>query len=98
MSLQWPHLDERTRRLFGASEARELGDGGLSLVSGVCRLSRATITKGLQELDEPPLPASRVRRAGRGRPQIEVRNAEFVECLDALVDPWSRGDPESPLP
>jgi hypothetical protein len=58
----WPHLDERARRLFAASEARELGRGGVSLVSRVCGLSRMTITKGLRELDEPPLPPGRVRR------------------------------------
>jgi hypothetical protein len=93
----WPHLDERARRLFAASEARELGHGGVSLVSRVCGLSRVTITKGLRELDEPPLPAGRVRRPGGGRPPIEVSDPELVERLDALVDPSSRGDPESPL-
>ena len=93
----WPHLDERARRLFAASEARELGHGGISAVSRVCGLSRVTITKGLRELDEPPLPAGRVRRAGAGRPRIEVRDPEVVEELDALVEPLSRGDPESPL-
>jgi hypothetical protein len=93
----WPHLDERSRRLFAASEARELGRGGVSLVSLVCGLSRVTITKGLRELDEPPLPAGRVRRSGAGRPRIEVSDPELVDRLDALVEPLSRGDPESPL-
>jgi hypothetical protein len=93
----WPHLDERARRLFAASEARELGHGGISAVSRVCGLSRVTITKGLQELDEPPLPPGWVRRAGAGRPRIEVSDPEVVEQLDALVEPLSRGDPESPL-
>jgi hypothetical protein len=62
----WPHLDERARRLFAAGEARAIGHGGVTLVSGVCGLSRPTITKGLRELDEPPLPPGRVRRAGAG--------------------------------
>jgi hypothetical protein len=93
----WPHLDERARRLFAASEARELGRGGISAVSRVCGLSRVTITKGLRELDEPPLPAGRVRRRGAGRPRLEVSDPELVDCLDALVEPLSRGDPESPL-
>jgi hypothetical protein len=74
-----------------------LGRGGISAVSRVCGLSRVTITKGLRELDEPPLPAGRVRRRGAGRPRLEVSDPELVDCLDALVEPLSRGDPESPL-
>ena len=93
----WPHLDERARRLLAASEARELGHGGVTAVSRVCGLSRVTITKGMRELDEPPLAPGRVRRAGAGRPRIEVSDPELVERLDALVEPLSRGDPESPL-
>ena len=93
----WPHLDERARRLFAASEARQLGHGGVSMVSRACGLSRVTITKGLRELDEAPLPPGRVRRAGAGRPMLELGDPELPDRLDALVDPLSRGDPESPL-
>lgn len=93
----WPHLDERARRLFAASEARELGRGGISAVSRACGLSRVTITKGMRELDEPPLPAGRVRRPGAGRLPIEESDPQLLEELDALVEPLSRGDPESPL-
>jgi transposase len=93
----WPHLDERARRLFAAGEARALGRGGVSLVSRAYGLSRVTIAKGLRELDEAPLPAGRVRREGAGRPRIEERDPELPERLDALVEPLSRGDPESPL-
>ncbi len=93
----WPHLDERARRLFAASEARQLGHGGVSLVSRACGLSRVTITKGLQELDEVPLPLGRVRRPGAGRPLLEVTDPALPDRLDALVEPLARGDPESPL-
>ncbi len=93
----WPHLDERARRLFAASEALQLGHGGVSVVSRVCGLSRVTITKGLRELDEAPLSPGRVRHAGGGRPMLEVSDPALPERLDALVDPLSRGDPESPL-
>ena len=74
-----------------------MGHGGISLMSRLCGVSRVTITKGLRELDEPPLPAGRVRRPGAGRPRVEVRDPEVMEQLDALVEPLSRGDPESPL-
>jgi hypothetical protein len=97
VSRLWPHLDERARRLFAASEARELGHGGIAAVSRVCGLSRPTITKGLRALDEPPLPPGRVRRPGAGRPRIEESDPDLLEELDALVEPLSRGDPESPL-
>jgi len=93
----WPHLDERARRLFAASEASEMGRGGVSLLSRVCGLSRVTITKGMRELGERPLPPGRVRRPGAGRHRIEVSDPELAACLDTLVDPSSRGDPESPL-
>lgn len=86
VALRWPHLDERARRLFAASEARPLGHGGVATVSRACGLSRVTITKGLHELEDAPLPAGRVRRPGGGRPTLE-----------ALVEPLTRGDPESPL-
>jgi hypothetical protein len=62
----WLHLDERARRLFAASEARQLGPGGVSIVSRACGLSRVTITKGLRELEEAPL-AARARATRWGR-------------------------------
>src|SRR3990172_6546797 len=97
MASLWPHLDERARRLFAASEARQLGHGGVTLVSRACGLSRVTITKALRELDEMPLPAGRVRRVGGGRLPIAIADPELPECLDELVEPSSRGDPQSPL-
>jgi len=97
VALLWPHLDERARRLFAASEARELGHGGVSLISRACGLSRVTITKGLRELEEPPLSAGRVRRPGGGRPALVERDPDLPRHLEALVEPLTRGDPESPL-
>ena len=93
----WPHLDERARRLFAASEARQLGRGGVSLVSRVCGLSRVTITKGLHELDAAPLEPGRVRRAGAGRPMTELVDPELPGRLETLIEAGTRGDPESPL-
>lgn len=97
VALLWPHLDERARRLFAATEARQLGHGGVSMVSRACGLSRVTIMKGLEELEEPPLPAGRVRRPGGGRPALVVRDPDLPRRLEALVEPLTRGDPESPL-
>jgi hypothetical protein len=93
----WPHLDERARRMMAANEARALGHGGVSAVSRACGLSRVTITKGIRELDEPPLPPGRIRRAGAGRPSLEMLDPELSMALESLVEPVARGDPESPL-
>src|SRR5438552_3131041 len=93
----WPHLNERSRRMLAATEAIGIGYGGVSLVSNACGLSRVTITKGISELATPPLPEERIRRAGGGRQRLVVRDPGLTELLDSLVEPLSRGDPESPL-
>jgi hypothetical protein len=82
---------------MAASEARQLGYGGVSEVSRACGLSRATITKALAELDSTPLEAGRIRRGGGGRRTLVELDPELPTALESLVDPLSRGDPESPL-
>ena len=97
VALLWPHLDERARRLFAASEARQLGHGGVATLSRACGLSRVTIARGLHELDGAPLSAGRVRRPGGGRRALEALDPGLPAVLEALVEPLARGDPESPL-
>jgi len=94
----WPLLDERTRRLTAASEARALGHGGVSQVSRACGLSRKAIAKGMREIEAgTPLPSGRIRRPGAGRKKILARDPGLMGALDRLIDPETRGDPESPL-
>ena len=94
----WPLLDERTRRLTAASEARALGHGGVSQVSRACGLSRKAIAKGLREMDEGTVPPpGRIRRPGGGRKKILAHDPRLPAALDRLIDPETRGDPESPL-
>jgi Rhodopirellula transposase DDE domain len=83
--------------MFAANEALQEGHGGISRISRICGLSRVTITKGIRELDEKPLPAGHGRRPGGGRPPQQVRDPALPEALEALVEPLARGDPESPL-
>jgi hypothetical protein len=93
-----PHLDERQRRILLAAEARALGRGGVSLVARAAGVSRQTIHTALKELDTPlATAAGRVRRLGGGRKRLAERDPGLVDALDALVEPTSRGDPESPL-
>ena len=94
----WPMLDERARRLMAASEADMLAYGGVSLVHRACGLSRNAIARGIRELRAGiPLEPGRVRGRGAGRKAITVSDPKVVAALDRLIEPDSRGDPESPL-
>ena len=93
-----PECDERRRRLWAASEAKAHGPGGVALVARVTELSEETVRRGIAELEaEERLEPGQVRRSGGGRrPVVEV-DPSVVEDLDRLIDPDSRGDPQSPL-
>ena len=100
-------LDERQRRLWVAVEARVLGRGGISAVAAATGVSRSTIRVGLAEIEamqvagrsdvEPARSGTRVRRAGAGRKRIELQDDTLLADLLSLVDPLTRGDPQSPL-
>jgi transposase len=93
-----PDLDERGRRRWAATEARSLGRGGITAVSLATGISDRTIRNGIQELDDPdPVPFDRQRRAGGGRKSREVEHPGLVAALERMVEPESRGDPQSPL-
>jgi len=94
----WPLLDERTRRLMAANEARAAGRGGISEVSRACGLSRKAIAKGIKEIEAGTAPApGRVRLAGAGRKRITDHDPRLAGALERLIDPDTRGDPETPL-
>ena len=91
-------LTERTRRLFAANEALSLGWGGISAVSRATGLSRQVISDGMQELQEgTQAEEGRVRRKGGGRKSNVSKDPKLSEDLERLVEPVTRGDPESPL-
>jgi len=91
-----PHLDERGRRLFAASEAKAAGYGWIAAVSRITGRAASTIGRGLKDLSVP-LEEGRVRRRGGGRkPLIEIE-PKLLDDLNALVEPAARGDPMSPL-
>jgi hypothetical protein len=93
-----PLLDERGRRRLAAAEAMAAGRGGVSAVSRATGMARSTIGRALVELrDGARLDDSRVRRAGGGRKPLSETDASLLDDLRRLVDPATRGDPESPL-
>ncbi len=94
----WPLLDERTRRLTAANEARALGRGGISQVSRACGLSRKAIAKGIREIELGTAPEpGRVRQLGAGRKKVCDHDPHLTDALERLIDPDTLGDPESPL-
>jgi len=96
-------LDERGRREWAASEAMALGYGGIALVHRASGIVPSTIGKGIKELrqredgEAPPEERRRVRRPGGGRPSKVGADPELLGALEALVEPCTRGDPESAL-
>ncbi len=96
-----PEMDERMRRQWAAAEARGLGYGGVTTVSRAVGLSRTTIAAGLAELDLPAwqrlYEAARIRRPGGGRRPLTESDPHLREALESLIEPSTRGDPESAL-
>lgn len=91
-------LDERGRRMLAAAEAKLLGYGGVSALSRITGLSRNSIAAGISDLDSGEmLPPGRIRKPGGGRKRKREQLTSLVEDVEALVEPDSRGDPESPL-
>ena len=91
-------LNERVRRLWAGTEAFAWGRGGVAVVGRVTGLSRNTIVRGIQETQqENPLDAARIRRSGGGRKRKSAVDPTLAEALERLVEPVSRGDPQSPL-
>ena len=92
-----PHLDERQRRLYLGSEARSLGHGGIEAVARAAGVSRQMVAAGVAELEAGGDPLARARRPGGGRKKLADTDPGLRPALLGLVDPASRGDPESPL-
>lgn len=98
IAAMWPLLNERQRRFMLGVEARELGWGGVTTVARVAGVARSTVTVAVAELQAPPdVEPGRSRRVGGGRKSATEKDPQLLAALDALVNPLTRGDPESPL-
>jgi transposase len=94
------HLDERLRRMVAAAEAEALGARGISIVSRSTGVSRRGIRRGMQELREATQLTSgqhRIRKSGGGRKKAIEKDVSLLADLERLIEPTTRGDPESPL-
>ena len=96
-------LNERARRLFAATEALAIGWGGVAIVARATGIAPSTIgvgkveVRGLEESGAAPLPLNRSRRPGGGRKTLVHKDPTLLSDLERLVEPVTRGDPESPL-
>lgn len=97
-----PYLNEKTRRIWAALEARSLGWGGVTQVAQATGLSRTTIHSGLRLLSVEDggtclSDQNRIRQNGGGRKLLEVKDAMLLSDLESLIEPFDLGDPSSPL-
>ena len=97
-----PLMNERVRRQWAATEAQALGWGGVSLVSRATGLARNTIAAGITELEyrrthRHATVTQRIRAVGGGRKPLTQTDPGLLKALTALVDPATRGHPQSPL-
>ena len=91
-------LNERQRRLWAGAEARQIGRGGINIVAKATGMSRTTVAKGVRELENEESPGEgRIRKSGGGRKTLTENQPELEPALLKLVEPTSRGEPESPL-
>jgi transposase len=92
-------MDERQIRAFAGAEAKAYGRGGIRAVSKATGLAINTVRRGIQELEiySGGEPIARVRKPGGGRKKLREKDSALVSSIDALIEPYTRGDPERPL-
>jgi transposase len=96
-----PFMGELQRRIWAATEAQLFGRGGVAAVHRATGIAKSTILRGLEDLRsgraENLANSGRARGRGAGRKLAEENQAGLAEALDQLIDPQTRGDPETPL-
>jgi len=90
-------LNEKSIRIWCATEAEAYGRGGIKLVHKATKISRPTIIKGMRELDSDLTDSKRIRKSGGGRKSIINKHPDILVKLNELIEPVTRGDPENPL-
>ena len=86
-------LNERSRRLFAAAEAKTAGHGGITAVSEATGIARSTIGRGLKDLADPEALTGTLRRPGCGQPALTLKDPTLLEDLRRVAEPATMGDP-----
>jgi hypothetical protein len=96
--VMYGYLSERDKRIWAASEAITIRRGGDTIVCEATGISRVTISKGKKEIkSKTGISSDRIREAGGGRKRLTQKHPNIIKDLDIMIDPLTRGDPESPL-
>ena len=91
-------LTEKGKRLWAAAESLSYGHGGVILVSQATNIARSTIHRGIKEIQTGNTSIEKgIRKPGGGRKKLSEKQEKLMNTLNGLVEPTSRGDPESPL-
>lgn len=94
----FPFLTEQRRRLFAGAMAKVVGFGGIFFVSTTTGISRRAVARGIKELnDSGAFNSDRIRKQGAGRKKTVDTDPTLMQDLESLIEPVTRGDPESPL-
>ena len=97
-NLMKEHLDERELRFWAGAEAIAHGRGDRELVARATGLGRNTVSDGKKKvMTKAPDDLVKVKRKEGGAKGIEEQQPGITEALEMLVDPVTRGDPESAL-
>jgi len=97
LSVLLPSLNEKQKRLLVGVEAIALGYGGIKFLSNITGMSTNTITRGIREIEHGDEDVTRIRNKGSGRKKLTVKYPGIEDCIEDLIEPETRGDPESPL-
>lgn len=93
-----PMLNEQQKRIYAGVEAMVIGEGGISIVAKTLKMSRNTVSQGKKEINSiQTIDSKKIRKAGGGRKKLTEKDTGIKNSLDKLIDPVTRGDPESPL-
>jgi len=91
-------LNERSRRIWAASEANSLGYGGVTKVHKATNISRSTIHIGMKEIAQgTSVTLPRIRNKGAGRKSLASENTELIKIVESIADVNSIGNPDNPL-
>lgn len=97
LSILLPSLNEKQKRWLVGAEAIALGYGGIKFLSDMTGMSTNTVTRGIREIESGNKDVSRIRSKGSGRKKLTIKYPEIKNCIEDLIEPETRGDPESPL-